>query len=316
MGHGVTLVTGANGFIGRRLLGSKTRPLVRTPHGFPDEMIGDLTCSETIERACKGVEQVFHCAGFAHRTNGHQDKNRHEALNLNVTRNLAWAAGKAGVRTFVFLSSVKAMGNTDRDCVDETWDGVPTDPYGLAKRLAEIEVVSAGKAYGMKVVNLRLAMVYGRGGKGNLARMAHGIKAGWFPPIPETGNRRSIIHIDDVVSAVRHVALTPEANGKSYIIANFEAPSGRGLYNAIRSQIGYPPVSWEVPEGLLRTAARIGDYFPDHFGMGKIISREIISRLLDTECYCPASIHRDLGWRAGINLEAGLREMFGHEKSP
>lgn len=315
MDQGVTLVTGANGFIGRRLLGPNTRPLLRSPLGLSGEMIGDLTSPETIKRACEGVEQVFHCAGFAHVKNNHQNDKRHETLNLSVTRNLVRAAGKAGVRTFVFLSSVKAMGNTGGGCVDETWDGVPSDPYGLTKRLAEIEVVSAGKAYGMKVVNLRLAMVYGKGGKGNLGRMARGIKAGWFPPIPETGNRRSIIHVDDVVSAVRHVALTPDADGKSYIIANFEAPSGRVLYNSIRRQIGLPPVNWEVSEGLLKTAARIGDYFPGHFGVGRVFNSEVIARLLDTECYCPARIERDLGWRAGINLEAGLKEMFGHEKS-
>lgn len=58
----------------------------------------------------------------------------------------------------------------------------------------------------MHVVNLRLAMVYGRGGRGNLERMARGIRADWFQPLPETGNRRSLVHVDDVVAAMRLIA--------------------------------------------------------------------------------------------------------------
>ncbi len=58
----------------------------------------------------------------------------------------------------------------------------------------------------MHVVNLVLSMVYGYGGRGNIERMARGMRAGWFPPLPETGNKRSLVHVDDIISAIRRVA--------------------------------------------------------------------------------------------------------------
>jgi len=309
----LTLVTGATGFIGGRLLQKQDRALVRFPLGLSGEVVGDLTDPESVRRACDGVKRVFHCAGFAHAMRSRSNDNLHNAINFEATRDLVWEAGRAGVRIFVFLSSVKAMAEPGDACVDETWRGIPSDPYGLAKRRAETEVVAAGKAYGMHVVNLRLAMVYGRGGRGNLARMARGIKAGWFPPIPETGNRRSLVHVDDVVSAVRHVAGKPEANGKTYIIAHLEAPSGREIYDAMTRSFCKAPVRWRVPAGLLRTAGLVGDVCPRGLGFGNIINSEAVSKLLDSGWYSPVSIERDLGWQAEFDLEAGLNEMFGDE---
>ena len=115
-----------------------------------------------------------------------------------------------------FLSSVKAMSFGDR-CVDETWDGIPSGAYGEAKRQAEAEVIAAGKSFGMHVVNLRLAMVYGRGdGK----YLSHGAwHQGRVVPTAssQTGNE-ALVHIDDVVAAVRHVAEKPKVNGKPTLL--------------------------------------------------------------------------------------------------
>ncbi|MCZ7655575.1 MAG: NAD-dependent epimerase/dehydratase family protein [Rhodocyclaceae bacterium] len=93
----------------------------------------------------------------------------------------------------------------------------------------------------MHVVNLRLAMVYGHGGRGNLERMARGIRAGWFPPLPDSGNRRSLVHVEDVVAAMGMVAQAPAANGRTYIVADPKAYSGREIYDAIRRGLGNRP---------------------------------------------------------------------------
>lgn len=102
------------------------------------------------------------------------------------------------MRRFVFLYSVKAVAEPSEQCVDEVWLGEPSTPYGRAKRDAEDVVLDIGQRHGMHFVNLRLAMVYGRGGRGNLERMARGFQAGWFQPLPETGNRWSLVQVDDV----------------------------------------------------------------------------------------------------------------------
>ena len=236
---------------------------------------------------------------------------RHRQVNFEGTRALAEAAGRAGVRRFVFLSSVKAMGEPLEACVDEDWAPPPVTAYGQAKRAAEAALQEAAARHGMHAVSLRLAMVYGAGGRGNLERMAALVRRGLFPPLPETGNRRSLVHVSDVVAAIRRVAVDPRAAGRSYIVAHPETHSGRQLFDALRAAQGMAPVAWGVPRGLLTAAARLGD------GVEALLSRrvpldsEALGRLLGSACYSPARIERELGWRARVGLDEGLREMLG-----
>lgn len=309
----VILVTGASGFIGRQLQRPGDRALVRNEADLPGAVVGDLLDPASLGSACADVETVFHCAGYAHAFVP-SDPDAHWRVNFEGTRNLVEVAGRAGVRRFIFLSSVKAMAESGDVCVDESWPGEPATPYGKAKRAAEDAVIEAGVKYDMHVVNLRLAMVYGRCGRGNFERMARSIRSGWFPPLPETGNRRSIVHVSDVVSAMRLVADAPTANGRTYIVADSRAYSGREIYDAIRAAVSpAPTIRWRVPAGLLRSAGRLGD------GLGTLIQRslplnsEVVSRLLDSACYSPGWIEHELGWRAKLGLEEGLREMLGDE---
>ncbi|MDP3036324.1 MAG: NAD-dependent epimerase/dehydratase family protein, partial [Rhodocyclaceae bacterium] len=314
-GLGVTiLVTGTTGFIGTRLLREGDRALVRADSNIPNAVAGDLLDPASLAVACADIETVFHCAGYAHAFSS-SDPDAHWRVNFEGTRNLVNAAGEAGVKRFVFLSSVKAMAEPGDECVDEDWRGEPGTPYGKAKRAAEDAVLEAGAKYGMHVVNLRLAMVYGRGGRGNLERMARGIRAGWFPPLPETGNRRSLVHVDDVVAAMRLVAEAPAANGRTYIVADPQAYSGRQIYDAIYANSRRaahwqlppaPTLRWSVPAGLLRAGARVGDGLGALLGRPMPLNSEVVSRLLDSAWYSPARIERELGWRARVGLVEGV----------
>ena len=212
---------------------------------------------------------------------------------------------------FCVTIGVKAMQSSGDGCVDEAWGGTPLEH--VAERRAEAEVIAAGRSFGMHVVNLRL---YGLRSwwKGNLYRMARGIKSGWFPPIPETGNKRSLVHVDDVVAAVRHVAERPEADGKTYIIAHHHAPSGREIYDAIRHCFGRRRVNWEVPAKFVRLVGRMGDVCPPPIGLGRIVNSEVVASLLSTECYSPSRIEQELDWRAVVGLGAGLNEMICDQK--
>ena len=118
MSHGLTLVTGGRGFIGRRLVaaleadGVPLRVLTRSAARASHELQGDLTDPARLAAACAGVDTVFHCAGHAHAfaALSEADALRHRQVNFEATRALAEAAGQAGVARFVSLSSVKAMG--------------------------------------------------------------------------------------------------------------------------------------------------------------------------------------------------------------
>lgn len=319
MTAGRCLVTGGRGFIGARLVaalaadGVPLRVLTRGEPAGSDEVRGDLADPASLARACTGIDTVFHCAGHAHAFGalGEAEAARHRQVNFEGTRALAEAAGRAGVRRFVFLSSVKAMGEPLEACVNEDWAPPPVTAYGQAKRAAEAALQEAAARHGMHAVSLRLAMVYGTGGRGNLERMAALVRRGLFPPLPETGNRRSLVHVSDVVAAIRRVAVNPRAAGRSYIVAHPETHSGRQLFDALRAAQGMAPVAWGVPRGLLTAAARLGD------GVEALLSRrvpldsEALGRLLGSACYSPARIERELGWRARVGLDEGLREMLG-----
>jgi UDP-glucose 4-epimerase len=304
------LITGASGFIGRRLLRPGDRALVRTDAVCPDSMRGDLLDPNSLRPACAGIECVVHCAGYAHAFNT-SDPNLHWRNNFEGTRNLLKAAGEAGVRRFIFLSSVKAMAEPGEECVGEDWPGEPDTAYGKAKRAAELAVSDLGVRYGMHVVNLRLAMVYGRGGRGNLERMARGIRSGWFPRLPDTGNKRSLVHVDDVVAAIRFVADAPEANGCTYIVADPRPYSGREIFDTISRALPRRAFRLQMPALLLRAGGAAGDLLARLAGRPMPINSEVVERLLGSACYSPARIERELGWRARIGLADGVCEMLG-----
>lgn len=312
------LVTGTTGFIGGHLAARldraarRVRGLTRggSETAVPFETVpGDLGQPESLAAACAGVGTVFHCAGFAHAWagDGARFADQHWHVNFEGTRNLVEAAGRAGVRRFVFLSSVKAMGEPGERCVAEECSLPPETPYGQAKRAAEEAVLEAGARYDMHVVNLRLAMVYGPGGRGNLERMVRMIARGLFPPLPETGNRRSLVHVVDVVDAMLLAAERSEAAGRTYIVADPQAYSGRELYDAIRAALGLPAQRWAVPAAALRGAARLGDALGRLFGGRFPFDSEVLDKLLGWACYSPTRLRTELGWAPRVTLAEGLR---------
>lgn len=287
--------------------------MVRKPGMDASAFVTDLADEHALAQACAGVDCVFHCAGYAHAfaSRSGDDSAKHREVNFEGTRHLVDVAGRAGVRRFVFLSSVKAMAEPGEACADENFPGKPETAYGQAKLAAEQAVLEAGQRYGMHVANLRLAMVYGAGGRGNLERMGRLVKRGLFPPLPETGNHRSLIHVDDVISAMRLVADDDRANGRTYIIAGRDAPSGRGLFDALRQAQGLPPCHWSIPAPVLRMAAKLGDGLEKLAGHRLPLDSEVVDRLLNSAWYSPARIERELGWQARVSLQDGLSEMLG-----
>jgi nucleoside-diphosphate-sugar epimerase len=254
-------ITGTTGFIGKQLLGSglrcctyleplEIRILSREPHPDYETVVCDLQSEQVPKDALFGIDTIFHLAGVAHdQRDGAEIELLYRAVNVDATIRLAELAATSGVQQFVFVSSVKAGGKALHGrYMTESNQGEPEGVYGQTKREAEIRLLEIGLQSKMHVSIVRPSLVYGPGIKGNLRLMLSGIEKGWFPPLPEVGNRRSLIHVDDLVRVLLLVANDERANGEIYIATDGQPYSSREICESMCYVLGKPIPKWSVPK--------------------------------------------------------------------
>ena len=268
----------------------------------------DLATQILPEDALAGVDTVFHLAGKAHAlSETRQDEAEYFRINTEGTSTLLEAARNAGVRRFVFISSVKVIGEGGDVYQNETVTCRPETPYGKSKLAAERLVLEGG--YVPEPVVLRLSMVYGPSRKGNLPRMIEAVAKGRFPSLPEVGNRRSMVHVEDVVQAARLAAEKPAAVGQTYIVTDGQACSTRQLYEWICEALDKPVPAWTIPIGLLKVLAKVGDGFGRARGRRFVFDSDALDKLIGSACYSSEKIERELGFRARQSLRSALPEI-------
>jgi nucleoside-diphosphate-sugar epimerase len=301
------LVTGATGFVGRRLvsklaelksdvqvIGAGRRECDGPWNHFSEVDLEQVDAQISLE----GVDTVFHLASKAHAVSERPDDDSgYRAVIVDGTRRLVAAAEVAGVQRFLYVSSVKAMGEggaaDESQPIDETMSPEPKTPYGRCKLEAEGIVLESSIPH---VVVLRPVMVYGFGHKGNLVRMAEAISKGRFPPISENNNRRSMVHVNDLVEAcVQAIISRVNSNRKTYIIANGKALSTRELYDELRNEMGMRPINWSVPRWVLFFGAKIGDLIGKISGRRMPLDSDIIDKLLGSAWYTGRKGEDELG---------------------
>lgn len=158
-------------------------------------------------------------------------------------------------------------------------------------------------------VILRLSMVYGPTRKGNLPKMIEAIRRGRFPPLPETGNKRSMAHVDDVVQAAILAAEKAEAVGQTYIVTDGQAYSTRQIYESICEVLGKPVPSWHVPIGMLKTLAKVGDGIGILRGRRFMCDSDALDKLTGSAWYSQEKIERELGFSPKRRLRGSLAEI-------
>jgi UDP-glucose 4-epimerase len=289
-------ITGATGFIGRKLVKAIDANIIilsRQNHNHHETIVLNLQEDNIPDQALNGIDTVFHLAGFAHDM---RDANKaldlYQKINVDATVQLASLAVKSGVKKFIFVSSVKAGGSsTSEVCINEEEQSNPEGIYGKSKREAELKLLKIGKESSMHVSIIRPSLVYGPNVKGNLQLMLSGIKKGWFPPLPETNNKRSMIHVDDLVRAILLVADDDRANGEIFIATDGAPHSSCEIYNAMCSVLGKSIPKWNMPKVL--------------FDLASLASPRIkykINKLLGDECYSSAKLEA-LGFKAKKTLK-------------
>jgi UDP-glucose 4-epimerase len=259
----LNLVTGATGFIGKKLIslleraGEDIRIISRKQHPNYNSVVCDFSSEDIPINSLDSVNTVFHLAGFAHdMRNPLAIENTYQRINVEFTIQLAELAAKSKVKSFVFVSSVKASGGLNFEkCIDESDGYEPEGIYGKTKRQAEIKLLEIGNKSGMHVSIIRPSLVYGPNVKGNLGKMQSAINRGFFPPLPETGNRRSMVHVDDLVRSLVFVASNGFTNGEIFIVTDGNPYSSRDIYKIMCKALGKNIPSWYMPRFFFEMVA-------------------------------------------------------------
>nr|WP_089729071.1 NAD-dependent epimerase/dehydratase family protein [Candidatus Thiosymbion oneisti] len=320
-----TLVTGATGKVGCHLVtallerGADVALLTRDPKSARSLWRGqrldihsaDLTDPSTLVGRLDGIELVLHLASYSpppQAPNLYQAAS-HWPVTAEGTRNLVDAALAAGIRRFVYLSSVKVMGAAiGKGPVDEATPPAPDTLYGRAKLAAERSVLTAGEA-GMQVCVLRSPMIYGLTGTGNIARMIDAVARNRFPPWPKIHNRRSSLHVQDLIAAALLAATHPRAWGCTYLVTDGKGYSTRWLYERIRLALGKPVPGWAVPYWVLATAACGATWLETGFHRRMPFNHEALRKLTEDAWFSSDRIRTELGFTPRHNLAEEIPRM-------
>lgn len=271
------LVTGASGFVGKEFCrqaleeGMALRKVLRTvsPDESDEYVFGDLESRRDWSDAMRGIDVVVHLAARVHRMReaASDPFAEYYKANAEVTKRLARQAAKAGVRRFVFVSSVKVNGEVTfgRPFV-ETDQPAPLDPYGRSKLIAEEELRQEASISGMEWVIVRPALVYGAGAKGNFLRLMWGIKMGMPFPLRNVSAPRSMVGVENLARLLV-LCCTHTAAAEQIFLASDWAPSTVELISTIALAMERRARVWPFPLWLLKLLARLPG------GLGGALSR-------------------------------------------
>lgn len=297
------LITGATGFVGTTLcdfLGAsayKVVPAVRAKSGISNEIVvGHLDASTDWRSALTGCDAVVHLAARVHVMNDSTENPSalYRATNTEATLNLARQASQAGVKRFVFISTIKVNGEGRDAAYRETDVPAPEDAYAISKWEAEQGLQRIAQETGLEVVILRPPLVYGPEVKANFLRLMKAIQRGWPLPLGAIRNRRSLLYLGNFVDAIRLCVEHPAAAGQTFLLDDGQAVSTPELIRAVARAMGRPARLLAVPVGMLAFMGAL---------LGK---RAAVARLTGSLHVDSSAIRSRLGWTPPYSMEAGL----------
>jgi nucleoside-diphosphate-sugar epimerase len=306
------LVTGASGFVGRAVCeralelgltvrGShrsfKSQPLV--PTGVEKIQIASVDGNTDWSSALVGVDVVIHLAGRVHVTEiaGKDSLAIYREINTAGTERLARMAVTAGIRRFVYVSSIKVNGEQSSNGSFTAADAPrPEDAYAISKWESEQILYRVGTESGLEVVVLRPPLVYGRGVGANFSRLLHLVQRCVPLPFASVSNRRSLIYVKNLADAIITSAAHPRATGQTFLVSDGQDISTPELIRSIAGAMGVPSRMFPCPLSLLKATASIA---------GK--SAEL-RRLLGSLAIDSTTFRSQTGWIPPYSFLQGLRD--------
>ena len=298
------LVTGVSGFIGKHVVGALAKAgwQVRAASRDPTSTLArarvepvampDLRSPADWSPLLKGASHVVHLAGIAHAPGTLPDE-LYRRINTDAVGELAQAA-RGTIERLVLISSVRAQAGLAADHVITEQDmALPTEPYGRSKLEAERLLAASGVGFTV----LRPAVIYGKGVKGNIASLATLAQTPMPLPFGALDNRRSLLALENLASAIALVLISPKAEGETFLAADTEPISVAELVTAMREGLGRSPHLVRVPAGAVKRLMAT-------FGKEADWERVSGSFVID------AAKLRGIGWAPRIKTPEGIAEMM------
>jgi nucleoside-diphosphate-sugar epimerase len=297
------LVTGASGFVGGHLTpileaeGWIVRRAVRTPlvtaNDVCIESIGSFT---DWKAALAGVDAVVHLAARVHHQNDEHATELYRDVNVEGTLHFARCAAEAGVRHFIFVSSVLVHGRTNdgRAPFSEANILTPTGAYGMSKAAAESGLQRLAQETGMSITIIRPPLVYGAGAKGNFRLLTTAVKRGIPLPFGSIRNRRAFLAVENLCSFIVHRLAHREREFDVYLVADHEQVSTPEFIRRLAGAVGIAPRLLPAPISILSTLLRVS---------GRPEMRDSIIGSLELDVSKAAAT----GWLPQVTLDEGLR---------
>ena len=303
------LITGGTGFVGQllvRTIQAQGHDVVRAVRqAQPDSvLISTVDGNTSWLEALRGCDSVVHLAARVHVMN---DKSRDplrefRRVNVEGTLHLAHQAAAAGVRRFVFLSSVKVNGEATQEGHPFTADDAPApeDPYGVSKHEAEQALRQIAADTGMEVVIIRPPLVYGPGVKANFESMMRWLSRGVPLPLAAvTQNRRSLVALDNLVDLIMVCLSHPAAANHTFLVSDREDLSTAELLKRMGAAIGHPARLFYVPPWMLKLGSQV------------VKTPGIYQRLCGSLQLDITKTRQLLGWTPPVSVQEGLRRAAG-----
>lgn len=300
------LVTGASGFVGAALLQRldadsrwTVRATSRNPPATTDSVEWvtgpDLAPEADWRPLLVAVDVVVHLAAKVHvmESAGTASDEEYQRVNVLGTLRLAEQAVAAGVRRFVFLSSVKVHGESGH--FDEGSAMAPADSYGASKRDGEDALRDLARRTGLEVVTIRAPLVYGRGVKANFQSLLKAVRQGRVLPLASIRNRRSLVGVDNLADLIVVCMEHPAAASETFLVSDGEDLSTPDLVRRLATAAGRPARLIPMPVWVLRAVASL-------LGRSRAVDRLTGSLTVDI-----SKARRLLGWVPPQTVDEELR---------
>ena len=312
------LVTGVTGFTGGRLAlflagrGNEVCGLVRASSQTRAQMltsagvtivVGDLTDRASLDAACQGVEVVYHIAA-TYRTAGQREA-AYLAVNVEGTQNLLEAAQASGVRRFVHCSTGGVHGHIEHPPATEDAPLTPGDIYQVTKLEAEQLARETGAETALEVVIARPIGIYGPGDT-RFLKMFRGIARGRFPMLGSGEAFYHLTYVDDLVEGFRLCGETPEAAGRTYVLAGPVYTTLNELVRVIADEFGVQPPHWHLPVWPFWLAGAFCEAVCVPLGVEPPLYRRRVDFFTKSRAFDTTRARTELGYDPTIDLPTGI----------